>query len=239
MRTKALLAIIAVIIIASIGIGSYLLLQSPEYNNITMNGVTFEVPKANVTVSNQSEHYSIYNDSGNGITIFVLDSEGIGMDEASQAVSFAGMRDAFQANSQLQEESNYSYNYSDSMKVYTYLTNYTHKNVFIVTKNKKDMQHILSSIKVDQSNTSLSNDTNNNTTTNSSKKTTSNSKASNSNKNSKSEYGDYINGKWVSMSEDEYAERYPALYHIESNRKGKYDKYHPELYEVDKKNSRK
>ena len=53
-----------------------------------------------------------------------------------------------------------------------------------------------------------------------------------------SEYGSYINDEWVSMSESEYAERYPALYHIESLEEGRYDKYHPEMYEVDRENGR-
>jgi len=40
------------------------------------------------------------------------------------------------------------------------------------------------------------------------------------------------------MSEKEYAERYPALYHEYSLQNGKYDKYHPEFYEVDRQNGR-
>lgn len=54
--------------------------------------------------------------------------------------------------------------------------------------------------------------------------------------NSKSEYGSYINDEWVSMSEQEYAERYPALYHQRALSEGKYDKYHPSMYEVDRQN---
>lgn len=73
--------------------------------------------------------------------------------------------------------------------------------------------------------------TNTSTSTKSSNK---NEKKSSSNK----EYGDYIDDEWVSMSEEEYAERYPALYHEEALRKGKYDKYHPEFYEVDRENRR-
>ncbi|WP_323735870.1 hypothetical protein PXD04_08245 [Methanosphaera sp. ISO3-F5] len=40
------------------------------------------------------------------------------------------------------------------------------------------------------------------------------------------------------MSEKEYAERFPALYHERSLQEGKYDKYHPEFYEIDRENGR-
>lgn len=53
-----------------------------------------------------------------------------------------------------------------------------------------------------------------------------------------SSYGSYIDDKWVSMSESEYASRYPVLYHQKALREGRYDKYHPQMYEVDAKNGR-
>ena len=64
------------------------------------------------------------------------------------------------------------------------------------------------------------------------------SSSSSGSSNSDSGYGSYINGEWVSMSESEYANRYPALYHEQSLSEGKYDKYHPEFYEVDRENGR-
>ena len=87
------------------------------------------------------------------------------------------------------------------------------------------------------------NDSQNNTTenTNTTKKTTTTAKSSENKddkEDKKSEYGDYINDEWVSMSEEEYANRYPALYHEQSLSEGKYDKYHPEFYEVDRENGR-
>lgn len=78
----------------------------------------------------------------------------------------------------------------------------------------------------------------NNTTNETAKTTTKTTTKNNQKKSSDKEYGDYINDEWVSMSEKEYAERYPALYHEESLQKGKYDKYHPEFYEVDRENGR-
>ena len=85
------------------------------------------------------------------------------------------------------------------------------------------------------------NDTNNttanNTTTKTTKSTTKNTKTSEK-KSSEEEYGTYINDEYVSMSEKEYAERFPVLYHEKSLSEGKYDKYHPEMYEVDRKSGR-
>lgn len=184
MRTKGLILIGAIIAIICIGTCAYLLLNStPEYMNITMNGVTFEVPKSNATVQNQTEHYSIYNDTNKNIAIFVFDSENMGMNDMSEATTFATTREAFQTGAQLQQNNNLQYNYSDTLKVYTYLTNYTHKNVFIVTKNKEDMEHILS--KLDSNSITPSNNTNN-TTNETNITNSSNTKKSSSDSNIKS-----------------------------------------------------
>jgi len=147
MRTKGIILIGVIIALICIGTGAYLLLNTtPEYMKITMNGVTFEVPKSNATVQNQTEHYSTYNDTDKNIAIFVFDSENMGINDMSEAATFATTREAFQTGAQLQQSNNLQYNYSDTLKVYTYLTNYTHKNVFIITKNKEDMENILSKL---------------------------------------------------------------------------------------------
>ena len=49
-------------------------------------------------------------------------------------------------------------------------------------------------------------------------------------------YGSYINDEWVPMSESEYASRYPVLYHQQALKEGRYDQYHPSMYEVDRQN---
>lgn len=235
MNTKQL-TIICIIGVLCVGAGAYMMFFStPEYMNITMNGVTFEVPKSNATVTNQSEHMSLYNDSQSNIAITVFDSEGMGLDDFGEATAFAAVRDTFQTGAQLQENSNLQYNHSDTLNVYTYLTNYGHKNVFIVTKNKEDMEHILLKLSSNPITISL-NDTDNatNNTTAAATKSSTNSKKSSESE--KSEYGDYIDDEYVSMSEEEYAERYPALYHEQSLSEGKYDKYHPEMYDVDREN---
>ena len=71
-----------------------------------------------------------------------------------------------------------------------------------------------------------------------SKEVVSSDSGSTSQSSGQSKYGSYINGEWVSMSEAEYAERYPALYHIESLEEGRYDSYHPEMYDTDRANGR-
>lgn len=82
------------------------------------------------------------------------------------------------------------------------------------------------------------NNTTENTTINNTQSTSKSKSKSNNQKSEDSEYGTYINDEYVSMSEKEYAERFPALYHEESLQKGKYDKYHPEFYEIDRENGR-
>lgn len=210
MRTKSLLIIAAVAVICITVAAGLFLMQPQQYMNISVGGVELEIPKSNATVTNQTELYSYYNDSESGIAIFVFDSEGFGLNDAGEAVTFAAIRDSFQINSTLQQESNMSYNYSESLKVYTYLTNYTHKNVFIVTKNKEDMKHILSTIKVQENANQSVNATDNSTnnTTQSATTTKSSSQSSSSQKSSSNaddgyhysaQYGTYIK-EWEDAS---------------------------------------
>ncbi len=214
MNTKGLI-ILGVLAVLYVGAGAYFMLSSsPEYMNITMNCVTFEVPKDNATVLNQTDHYIIYNDSTDNIEIFVFDSENSGLNDMSEAMSFALMRDTFQVGAQLQNTSNLAYNHSDTLDAYTYLTNFGHKNVFIITKNGEDMEHILS--KLDSNSVTLSINDTENTTNESTGTTQSSSATKKSSQFKESEYGDYIDDEWVSMSEEEYAERYPVLYHEQS-----------------------
>lgn len=169
MRTKNLLKIIIpLVIIICIIAASLTLFTATNYKNITMNGITLEVKDSNTTVTNQTENYYIYNDTQNNIMILEFDSTNASLNDLSDAATFAAIRDVNQAGAQ--QQNNASYNYSQSLKQYTYLTNYTHKNLFIVTKNKEDMEHILSSIKVDES--TLSNENNTNNTTTDTKKST-------------------------------------------------------------------
>jgi len=139
----------------------FILFNQSQYKNITMNGITVEVPESNVSVIQQTNAFSIYNDTEHSVDVLVYDSTDIGLNDLTEAMTFAAVRDMFQVGSTLQTTEGYSYNYSDTNKVYTYVTNYTHKNLFIVTANKEDMIHALQTIKVnDEINLNITNETN-------------------------------------------------------------------------------
>ncbi|MBO7719398.1 MAG: hypothetical protein J6S29_04505 [Methanosphaera sp.] len=186
MRTKNIL-IILVIILAIIGaaIGAYMLLTpQSEYKNVTIDGLTFEVKNSSVNVTNVTENYYIYNDTENNITILLFDSEGMGLNDFDEATQFAAVRDALQANNQPQNDANYTYNYTQTVDRYTYLTNYTHKNLFVITKDKGDMEHILSTIKEDAN---IDNTTENQTDNTTNQSTSTNQKSSSSTQKTSSE----------------------------------------------------
>ena len=56
MRTKGLILVAILVFVCIIGVFSFSFNNTTEYQNITVNGVTLEVPKSNVTVVNQSEY---------------------------------------------------------------------------------------------------------------------------------------------------------------------------------------
>lgn len=160
---KQYLAIgVSVILLLLILGGCYFLFfNQPQYKNITMNGISLEVPDSNVSVIQQTDAFSIYNDTENLVDVFVFDSTNAGLNDMSEALTFAGVREMFQVGSTLQTSDGYTYNYSETNKVYTYVTNYTHKNLLIVTGNKEDMIHALQTVKVnEEENLNITNETN-------------------------------------------------------------------------------
>lgn len=172
------LGIIALILIVLVSGAYFMFFNQPQYKNITMNGITVEVPESNVTVLQQTEAFSIYNDTKNKVDIFVFDSTNTGLDDLSDAMTFATVRDTFQVGAVSQNSDGYTYNYSDTNKVYSYVTNYTHKNLLIITANKEDMIHALQTIKVNEEvNLNITNETNESVSkTSSTKKSTTTSK---------------------------------------------------------------
>lgn len=114
-----------------------------------MNGITMEVPESNSTVVQQTEFFSMYNDTQNNVVALVFDSTNMGLNDLAEAVTFAAVRDVLQANATQQTSDSFTYNYSETNKIYTYVGNYSHKNLFIATKNKEDMIHALQTINVD------------------------------------------------------------------------------------------
>lgn len=172
MRTKNLLIILLIILaVIGVAVGAYFMLTpQTEYKNVTMDGLTFEVKNVSANVTNMTANYYIYNDTENNITVLLFDSEGMGLNDFDEATQFAAVRDALQMNNQAQNGTNYTYNYTQTVNRYTYLTNYTHKNLFVITQDKGDMEHILSTIKLDANtgNNTTENQTNNTTTQSSS-----------------------------------------------------------------------
>lgn len=124
---------------------------------------------------------------------------------SSDMQSFTSIVTANQADVKKQDNGNYSYNYSESLKQYTYMTNYSNKNVYVIIKNKEDMLQVLSTIHVNPD--SIKNETNttesNKTTTSSTKKSTSKSKSSSST-NSSSKPKDTVNGGAKDLGGDYY-----------------------------------
>ena len=139
----------------------FLFFNQPQYKNITMNGISLEVPDSNVSVIQQTDAFSIYNDTENHVDVFVFDSTNVGLNDMSEALTFAAVREMFQVGATLQTSDGYTYNYSETNEVYTYVTNYTHKNLLIVTANKEDMIHALQTVKVnEEENLNITNETN-------------------------------------------------------------------------------
>lgn len=145
------LAIIILAIVAVAGCASYFMFFSgPQYKNITMNGITMEVPESDINVTQQTDIFSLYNDTENHVDVFVFDSADMGFSDLSEAMEFAALREMFQVGSTLQSSDGYSYNYSESTGVYTYVSNYTHKNYLVVTADKDVLIHILKSMDVEE-----------------------------------------------------------------------------------------
>lgn len=221
MRRNFMIILGVLIVVCLIGaIGAYTFYNStPTYKNITMNSIQMEVPDSNATVVNQTDLFSIYNDTEKGIQVVVFDSEGSNMGDISEMTTYATIREANQVEAVLQQEDNQSYNYSESLKQYTYLYNYTHKNVFIVTKDKEDMKHILKTMKL--TNTSDVNKTNN--TTNTTQKTTTKKTTTSSSKSSNSDeitYDEELNDYFDSNGRTVYEGQFPKGTSKEEIREG-------------------
>ena len=102
------LGIIALILIVLVSGAYFMFFNQPQYKNITMNGITVEVPESNVTVLQQTEAFSIYNDTKNKVDIFVFDSTNTGLDDLSDAMTFATVRDTFQVGAVSQNSDGYT-----------------------------------------------------------------------------------------------------------------------------------
>lgn len=158
-RNKSILIII-IVLLCIMGITNLLLdMQSTHYQPITIDEIKMEVPPSNTNISSKTSHYTEYNDTVNGVYVYVFDSEGSSLMDASEMFQFISIRDVNQLESIPFTEENATYNYSSSLNEYTYLDNYMHKSVFIITKDDKTMQHIIKSLNYE--NVNKNNNTNN------------------------------------------------------------------------------
>ncbi len=177
MKKKGIILIVAVVLIIAIGIGAYFLMQENiEYKNITMNGIIMEVPNDNGVIYNYTEFYTVYNDTKYDLMIHTFDSEGMGLNDLSEATEFATSREVYQLKSKSVSKDGLSYNYSEATGIYSYVGNYTHKNVLVSTTNENVLIHILKSMRLDPNATTKNNTTENVTTV--TKKTSSSSTSS-------------------------------------------------------------
>lgn len=119
-----------------------------NYKRINVNEVQVKVPYSNVSVINQTDHFSIYEDLENGIKIYVFDDDETTLKDVNEMFNFLTVRDVNQMEAILIEDKKFSYNYSSSLNEYTFLNNSNNKNIFVVTKNNENMLKILKSIKI-------------------------------------------------------------------------------------------
>lgn len=119
-----------------------------DYKRINVNEVEVKVPYNNVSVINQTDHFSTYEDLENGIKIYVFDDDETTLNDVNEMFNFLTVRDVNQMEAILIEDKKFSYNYSSSLNEYTFLNNSNNKNIFVVTKNNENMLKILKSIKI-------------------------------------------------------------------------------------------
>lgn len=119
-----------------------------NYKRINVNEVQLKVPYSNVSVINQTDHFSTYEDLENGIKIYVFDDDETSLKDVNEMFNFLTVRDVNQMEAILIEDKKFSYNYSSSLNEYTFLNNSNNKNIFVVTKNNENMLKILKSIKI-------------------------------------------------------------------------------------------
>lgn len=146
MEKQKSVIIVILAIILTMGLFNFFVIS--ETNKIvTVNEIEFKVPNTNNNVTNQTEHYSTYEDVENGIFLYVFDSQGTTFTDAKELFNFLTARDVNQLETIQLEEDDYTFNYSRSLNEYTYLLKSNKKNIFVITKNKEDMLKIIKSIK--------------------------------------------------------------------------------------------
>lgn len=149
MEKNSLIILIVVLLCILIGIGAYVYdSHESSYKNITLNTVQFEVPDSNASVVEQNGAYWTYEDEKNQIQILEYDGNKCNMSDISKLKTFKDMKEDIRVGNTIQDKENLSYNYAEAMKQYNCIQNYSNHNVFIITKNRDDMEHILKTLKL-------------------------------------------------------------------------------------------
>ena len=138
-----IICIIAVIVVAGC-VGGYLLLM-PQYKEISVIGVSMEVPDSDFNVTIQSSHSSNYMDSENHVVVYGFDSTNIGLSDLGDAIVFAGIRDGISKGSKSVTVDGVTFN-ETSNGTCCYSTYFGHKNLFIATDDEDTLVHIVKSL---------------------------------------------------------------------------------------------
>ncbi len=153
-----------ILILCLMGAVNYLFLpKNTFYDTIELNEVKMKVPSTNNNTTMNLSHYTEYNDTENGVNIYVFDSEGTTLNDAGQLFKFLSNRDINQLQAIQYNKDNLTYNYSSSLNEYTYLKNFKHKNIFVIAKNEEDMQHIIKSLSIYEKKNNITANKSNNT----------------------------------------------------------------------------
>ncbi|WP_308855440.1 hypothetical protein [uncultured Methanosphaera sp.] len=241
MRQKNKILIIILIIIAFI-LGVYSYTSYDTYQNLTMDGLTCEVPESSVNVTNQTD-YQIYENNKENLKIIVYNKYPDNENMTNQTTSFDDVKNTAQKDAKPTTKNNQTFNKTPG-GLCSYYADYSGRNVLITTPDENTMIHILQTLKVepleqvDLENNATDNQTTVNKDTNNkdaSSNTQTSSKKSSSKSSSKSsgggddgyhyspQYGQYVKSYTTSdgvqhiRGRDGYHEYYnPATGHIHS-----------------------
>ena len=134
-----IIAIIIVLIVA--GAACAFVLSQTHYKNISVIGVTMEVPDSDSDVNIQSDSYSTYVDNKNHVSVYGLDtSESFGYMSV-----FESVRAAYNGSVNLIDSEGIPINKSSNGTV-TYYGCYGSKHIFIVANDDKILTDIVKSI---------------------------------------------------------------------------------------------
>ena len=234
MRQKNKILIIILIIIAFI-LGVYSYSSYDTYQNLTMDGLTCEVPESSVNVTNQTD-YQIYENNKENLKIIVYNKYPDNENITNQTTSFDDVKNTAQKDAKPTTKNNQTFNKTPS-GLCSYYADYSGRNVLITTPDENTMIHILQTLKVelleqvDLENNATDNQTTVNKDTNNkvaSSNTQSSSKKSSSKSSSKSSGGG-DDGYHYSPQYGQYVKSYTTsdgVQHIRG-RDGYHEYYNP------------